>query len=73
MECTRFIEERRKIEAFLNDKLTPRDLLKSMLTSEVAWNEMTQIIKNLMEGLCILLLFGKSSLQPLWWFQDHVV
>ena len=34
-----------------NDKLTSRGSLKFMLTSEVAWNEIAKMIKNILERL----------------------
>ena len=49
LECIRFTEQRTKIQTLLNEKLTPRDLLKCMLTSEEACNEIAKIIKNIME------------------------
>ena len=51
LECIRFTEQRRKIETLLIEKLTPSDLLKFMLTSEEAWNEIAKILKNIMEIL----------------------
>ena len=40
-----------KIRALLNDKFRPRYLQKFMLTSEVAWYEITKIIKNIVKRL----------------------